>query len=184
MLHLTLVGGVAVCMLSGGNTPHLHSRGPLPHAQIETGLCAAPHPLVRGPPPTHPQLTNKDPPLRAAAPHPLVRGPLQLSKFRRILTILDWLGSAEPSSPGTIILGCVLWFHGCLGSAEPRPHVFPISPLWCHSRTVMMVPLVLCHWYLEARVRDFRLTRLCKTQLSEKKYFWGVCYAFLVVRAL
>ena len=110
----------------------------------------------------HPQLTNKDPGLGGAASHPLVRGPLQLSKFRCILEILDWLRCAEPNFPGTILLGYVLWFHGCLGFEEPRPHVFPISPLWCHSRTLMMAPLVLCHWYIEARVRD------CRAQLSEK----------------
>ena len=136
------------------------------------------HSFVDPPPP------NKDPPLGVAAPHPLRRGPLQVLKFTSISAILDWLGSAEPSFAGTIFLGYVLWFHGCLGSAEPKPHVFPISPLWCHSRTVMMAPLVLCHWYFEARVRDFRLTGLCRAQLFEEKYFLGVYYAFLVVRAL
>ena len=180
-------GGVAVCILSGGSAPHLHSRGPLPHAQIETGLGVAPHSLICGPPPpqTPPPRTDKQrsgP--RGAAPHPLVRGPLQLSKFRCILAILGWLGSAEPSFLGTIILGCVLWFHGCRGFAEPRPHVFPISPLRGHSRTLMMAPLVLCHWYFEARGRDFRLIGLCRAQLSEKSYFWGVYYGFLVVQAL
>ena len=47
----------------------------------------------------------------------------------------------------------------------------------------MMAPLVLCHWYFQVHIRDFRLASLCRAQLSWKGHFLGVYCGFLVVWA-
>ena len=184
MLYLTLVGRGGGCcglhFVRGLRTPStlLWTASPRTdrdglRCRITSTHSCSPHHHHH-----HPQLTDKDPGLGGAAPDPHIRRLLQLSKLKCILAILDLLGLAEPSFPRTKILGCVLWFHGCLRFAQPKLHVFPIAPLWCHSRTLMMALLVLCHWYFEARVRDVTLIGLCRAQRFEKKYFWGVYCGF------